>query len=107
MTDTHEFTTESSPGEQAFESTVNDAVEFFEAAFDTEENGDGARIAGALRECVRTALASDGSVSPKQVAHELSDQASRDVDVEPVLRRFEAMIDESDTAAGREGGRHG
>jgi hypothetical protein len=104
--DTHEFTTESNPGEQAFESTVNDAVAFFEAAFDAEENGYGARMAGALRGCVRAAFASDGSVSPEQVAHELSGQADRDADVEPVLRRLEAMIDESGAAAGTGGENH-
>jgi hypothetical protein len=37
--DSHEFTTESSPGEQAFESAVTEAVAFFEAAFATDESG--------------------------------------------------------------------
>jgi galactokinase len=105
--DTYEFTTDGSPGEQAFESTVDDAVGFFEAAFDANERYYGARMAGALRGCVRTALASDGSVSPEQVAHELSDQAGQDADVEPVLRRIEEMVDECGAAAGTGGGRHG
>lgn len=105
--DTHEFTTESNPAEQAFESTVNDAVAFFEVAFDAEENGYGARMAGALRGCVRAALAADGSISPEQVPHALSDQAGRDADVEPVLRRIEQMVDEGDAAAGTGGDRHG
>jgi hypothetical protein len=104
--DTHEFTTDSSPGEQAFESTVDDAVEFFEAAFNAPESCYGTRMVGTLRGCIRTALASDGSVSPEQVAHELSGQADRDADVEPVLRRLEAMIDESGAAAGTGGENH-
>jgi hypothetical protein len=107
-TDTEDtFTTESSPGEQAFESTVDDAVAFVEAAIDAEETWYGARMAGVLRGCARTSLASDGSVSPEQVAHDLSDQAGRDAAVEPILGRLAAMIDESGAAAGTGGGRHG
>jgi hypothetical protein len=107
-TDTEDtFTTESSPGEQAFEKTVDDAVAFVEAAIDAEETWYGARMMQILRGCVRTALADDGSAPPEQVAHDLSDQAGRDADVEPVLRRLAAMIDESGAAAGTGGGRHG
>jgi hypothetical protein len=107
--DTHEFTTESSPGEQAFESTVNDAVAFFEAAFNAPESCYGTRMAGTLRGCIRTALAADGSVSSEQVAHELSDQAGRDADVEPLLRRLEAIMDENGAVSRTRigGGRHG
>jgi hypothetical protein len=38
--DNHEFTADSSPGEQAYESTVADAVAFFETAFATDESGE-------------------------------------------------------------------
>lgn len=106
-TDTEEtFMTETSPGEQAFEKTVADAVAFVEAAIDAEVNWYGARMPRLLRGCVRPALASDGSVAPEQVASALSD---RNADVE-VLRRLEAMIDESgESGAATDigGGRHG
>jgi hypothetical protein len=107
MTDDTNDTDDSSPGDQAFENAVDDAVAFVEAPIDAEETWYGARMTRILRGCVRPALADDGSVSPKQVAHDLSDQAGRDADDEPVLRRLAAMIDESCAAAGTGGGRHG
>jgi hypothetical protein len=46
--DNHEFTTDSSPGEQAFENTVNDAIAFFEAAFDANESGYNTAMMGQM-----------------------------------------------------------
>lgn len=107
------FTTDSSPGEQAFESTVDEAVAFFKAAFDADENGYGPRTTGVLRTCVRATLTSEGFASPEQVADAArrlreQDGLASDAVVEPVLRRLEAMIDESGGAAGvGRGGNHG
>jgi hypothetical protein len=98
--DNHEFTTESSPGEQAFESTVDDAVAFFETAFAAAENWYGPRASGVLRSCVRAALDAAGTASPETVVcaartlNERDGLASNEA-VESVLRRLEAMINES------------
>jgi hypothetical protein len=102
MTDSTDdtFTTDGSPGEQAFESTVDDAVGFFETAFDTSEYGYGPRTSGVLRSCVRAALTTDGTASPETVTDAArtlggQDGLASDERVEPVLRRIEEMIDES------------
>jgi len=102
--DSDTFTTESSPGEQASESTPDDAVAFFEAAFVTTGNWYGPRASGILQSSVRTALATDGMVSPEKVARtarklDEDDAFGANAPVESILRRLEAMIGErnSDT----------
>lgn len=99
------FTTDSSPGEQAFENTVDEAVAGIEKTITTSEvNGYGPRMARVLRSSVRESLAADGIVSPEQVAHELSARDSEKETVEPINRRLEVMIDESGPGSRLKGG---
>ena len=107
------FTTDSSPGEQAFESAVDDAVDFFENLIGTDSwDWYDQRNSRHLQIAIRAALWSDRSVSPERLAREvkkLGEQggfASKET-VDPILQRLEAMIDESGAAADRGGGHHG
>lgn len=96
--DDHEFTTDSL-GEQPYETTVNDAVAFFKEALADEGGYYGAQMQGTLRSWVRMALNARGVASPETLAdaaHTLDEQADQDADVEPILRRLEAMTSESD-----------
>lgn len=58
--DIRRYTTDSAPGEQAFESTANEATTFFEEAFADAGNWYGSRASGILRTCVRVTLEYDG-----------------------------------------------
>jgi hypothetical protein len=98
--DNHTFRTDGSPGKQAFESTVDDAVAFFEEAFADDKNWHGPRVSGVLRSCVRTTLTTDGTATPEKIARaartlDKEDAFESNVPVESVLRRLEAMIGES------------
>lgn len=100
------FRTDGSPGEQAFESTVDDAVAFFETAFDANQHWYGPRATGILRSCVRATLKSGGTASPKKVARAArrlddEDAFASNAPVESVLLRLEAMVGErnSDTTS--------
>ena len=94
------FTTDSSPGDPAFESTVSEAVSFIENALDADDNWYGPRLGSVLQACVRTALRAEGEASPERVAHAARDLGEHDDPVpadtiEPLIRRLEAMIDNS------------
>ena len=107
--DNRRFETDSESGEQPFESTVDDAVAFFETAFSATGNWYGPRMSDILRVCVRAALESTGTVSPKKVARaarklDEDDTFEMNAPVEPILRRLEAMIGEKGKISSGSGG---
>lgn len=103
MTSDIQFTTDSTPGEQAFERAVDSVTEAIEERFKTTGDSYGARMAGLLRMGVWISLADDGTTSVEDVHDVLTERHSGgddDPEVRIVCRHLAALLSSGEDTDG-------